>query len=255
MSTIAPDQLPTPTTTPTAPLPPAPTWGPTPTSPATPASPAGPASRSTSRRNILGAVAAVVVAAGLGAAAIGLGGGGEASARETDRRSQSDARDEGTEVANNPDDLGTSSAGSDTPAVTDTPATPSAGNASIDIVGSYQAMFGVTPSASTLECVQTGVSSVAAQVQAVVDGAAVSTADVAAAMTPFAECAPAQDFSGMVLTLGMQVVQPSSLDQQCALSVIDTFTATDRLSVLVESYMTPDQFVQKLYTTFAPCSF
>jgi hypothetical protein len=58
-----------------------------------------------------------------------------------------------------------------------------------------------------------------------------------------------------VLTLGMQVVQPSSLDQQCALSVIDTFTATDRLSVLVESYMTPDQFVQKLYTTFAPCSF
>lgn len=58
----------------------------------------------------------------------------------------------------------------------------------------------------------------------------------------------------MVLAVAAKVVQPSVLDGACAASVFDTFTTADRVGVLVDSYTDAEQFIERLYSTFAGCA-
>lgn len=230
MSTIAPDQLPTPTTVRPSVVPPPPVWN----AVAQPATlHAAPATRRTisrtTRLSIVGAVLTVVV---LGGAALTMGGD-DTTASNSDRRGERSDRTD-------PD--------------TTTEVDPGTNTSSIDVAGSYQAMFGVAASAATLECLTDGVGDVESAVQSVIAGTPSGRDEVETAMTPFAECASDDDYASMVLTLATNAVQPSSLDQQCALSVFNTFTAADRLGVLVDSYMDPNQFIQRLFDTFTGCA-
>lgn len=231
MSTIAPDQLPTPTTARPSVVPPPPVWNAV-AQPAAfhAAAPAGRTINRTTKLSIIGAVLAVVV---LGGAAMTMGDNDTTTSSSNERRSDRTDR-------------------TDPDATTEVD--PPANTTSIDVAGSYQAMFGVAASADTLECLTDGVSDVESSVQAVIAGTRSGRAEVETAMTPFAECASDDDYASMVLTLATNVVQPSSLDQQCALSVFNTFTAADRLGVLVDSYLDPNQFVQRLFDTFTGCA-
>ncbi len=215
MPTIAPDQLPTPTTV-------------------------RPATSSGTRQRVLRATiaAALLGVVGLGAA-VQLRDGSSASGGDDRKASRERERDNEQDLSDEPDTTAFES---------------TAGNASFDVAGSYQAIFGVVPSAGTLDCLDSGLSQVEATVVGVVNGTATDQAEVAEAMAPFAECAPYEDFGGMVLALAAEVVQPSALDEVCAASMFDTFTTTDRVGVLVDSYSNTNQFIERLYSTFAGCA-
>ncbi|MCB0998769.1 MAG: hypothetical protein KDB40_05675 [Acidimicrobiales bacterium] len=275
MSTLRPDQLPTPTAAPAAQpavLPLAAEWGAAPMpvapSPAVPTqvSPAGAPGTATNpvasaaRRYLVRKAAAaglaVAIVAVAGAAMTLRGSGAEAADRDRDTqvgdRDERDDRD---------DDPATSEGGwldepaddpSDDPS--DDPGVP-AGNASIDVAAAYAAVIGFAPSADTVDCVSEAMQPVIADVQAVVDGTATTYAQVQSAMTPFAECAPAADFDAAVIAGAAQVMQGLQLDQMCAQSVVDTFTLADRVGILTDAYADPQNFVQKLSNTFGGCAF
>lgn len=245
MSTIAPDQLPTPSlapapgVAPTAP-PLAPGWGQAPAwtpAPAATTAAVAPARRSATVKRLATAGLALAVVA-LGGTAMALRGGSEASA--------SDRSDDRRERRNDDDtDLGGG----------DTDDTVSAGNASIDVAGAYRMVIGLEPSSSTLDCLEPGVQDAAADVQAMVDGTVTGFDQVVAAMTPFAECVPAGDFAATMMSGITQVLQGSSVDEACVVSVLDTFTVADRVDVLASAYATPQEFVDRLYSTFVGCAF
>ena len=266
MSTLRPDQLPTPTAAPAARpavLPLAAEWGAAPSpvaptqvtpagAPGTVTNPVASAARRYLVRKAAAAGLAVAIVAVAGAAMTLRGSGAEAADRDRDTQvGDRDDRDDSD------DDPVTSEGGwLDEPAddPSDDPEVP-AGNASIDVAAAYTAVIGFAPSADTVDCVSEAMQPVIADVQAVVDGTATTYAQVQSAMTPFAECAPAADFDAAVIAGAAQVMQGLQLDQVCAQSVIDTFTLADRVGILTDAYADPQNFVQKLSNTFGGCAF
>ena len=248
MSTIAPHQLPTPSQIP-APG-------------AAPAAPdaAGAAGRSTSalvRRIALGGVAGLVVIA-IGAAGLGLAGRGasaddRSSAERAERAEQEEREAEeerheavpgGDVPVSNPFD----------PTADPTAKTPAAGNANVDVEAAYAALFGVSPAASTVGCIESAAHPVISDVQAVIDGTATSMDQVTSGLTPFASCVAIADFDAAMITKASGLVSPSRLDEVCAFSALATFTAADRLDVLVTAIVDPAEYDQRMFTTFSGCA-
>ena len=159
MSTIAPHQLPTPSQIPAhVPTPVAPTaFAPVDVrlGSIAPQHALGTAGRTRStlvRRTAVAGVAGVVLIA-LGIAGAGLiGGGGQADDRAAEREQRRQEREEVQEEA--------VSGGE----------SPTAGNATVDVEATYAALFGASPDASTVSCIESAVQPVIADVQAVADG-------------------------------------------------------------------------------------
>lgn len=246
MSTIAPHQLPTPSQIPAQ--------VPTPAAPIAfapadvrngsiaPQHGLGAAGRSRStlvRRIAIGGVAGVVAIA-LGIAGVGLAGGGDsadARAAEREQRRQERAEEREEEV----------SGGDPTPA-------PTAGNANVDVDATYAALFGVSPDASTVGCIESAAQPVIADVQAVADGTATSVDQVTSGLAPFAQCVAIDDFDAAMIVKASGLVAPLQLDDTCARSVLATFTPTDRLDVLVTAVADPATYDQRVFNTFTSCA-
>ena len=259
MSTIAPHQLPTPSQIPAqVPTPAAPiAFAPADvrTGAVAPQNTLGSLGRSRStlvRRIAIGGVAGVVAIA-LGIAGVGLAGGGDsadarAAEREQRRQEREEERDEevsgGETSASNPFESGGDPA----------PASPTAGNANVDVDATYAALFGATPDASTVSCIESAAQPVIADVQAVADGTATSVDQVTSGLAPFAQCVAIDDFDAAMIVKASGLVAPLQLDDACARSVLATFTPTDRLDVLVTAVVDPATYDQRVFNTFTSCA-
>lgn len=230
MSTIAPDQLPTPAQIPAQIPAQMPAQVPTQSHGLIAATVATGRTALVRRLTVVGAVGVAVL--GLGAAGVGLAGGGDAGAGGAPVTTDVDRHVGGDETG-----------------------TASAGNASVDVAGAYVALFGVSPTADTAACIDAAAAPVIADVQAVVDGVAGSVDQVAIGMEPFASCVAVEDFDATMLSSAANLVAPAQLDESCAFSVLATFTATDRLDVLVTAATDPAQYDQRVFNTFGGCAF
>ncbi len=126
---------------------------------------------------------------------------------------------------------------------------------STDLGAAYRMVIGASPSEATLACVASAAGAVRADVDAVVAGRASDRQQVVSGLQPFASCAPAADFEVALVPLAASVVAPMEIDDACVRDVIATFTAADHLDVLVTAYLDVAQFQERMYQTFAPCSF
>jgi hypothetical protein len=134
------------------------------------------------------------------------------------------------------------------------PTPPTAGNANVDVDATYVALFGASPDASTIGCIESAAQPVIADVQAVADGTAASVDQVTSGLAPFASCVAIDDFDAAMIVKASGLVAPLQLDEACALSTLGTFTETDRLDVLVTAVIDPASYDLRVFNTFATCA-
>jgi hypothetical protein len=238
MSTISPDQLPSPVRTFAAPG--------AASSFAAPAagSPFGfvPAPATTPRRRTVQLVAALV--AGL----VLVGGGVAAATRDSSRPSDS------TEQRRQP-------SGDETPAVTDPPVTDPAGNRAgtelgvDDVALAYQGVLGVQASPSSLDCVTAELAIDPAATQHVADwvgGAGLTLADAQVAFTPFVACAPDGDYLASMVPAAVSIVGGSA-NEACVTGILQSFGVEGRAEAFALAYADPQQFEERMFSTFAQC--
>ncbi len=248
MSTIAPDQLPVPTTQ-QAIATPAPVWANSGIAATTAVQPGMPARRpgrpSMQRLAIAGMATLVVTLGGVGMVLRG----GDADERSSDRSTQRDDRNDrdGQTNLGDPADVPQTTAASG--------AAGSAGNVSVDYAGTYQALLGATPNSGTLTCIADAATTVEADVAAMATGTATTYESVVAGMSPFAGCAPAADFSAAVVVDVQAIFAGVSIDEGCVFGVLDAFTAADRLDAMVTAYIDLTQYAQRLSDSFTGCTF
>ena len=237
MSTIAPDQLPTPScpAPAVAPL----VWGGAPVAPTTAVR-----ASAAARRRKLTLVAAAAVVVTLGGVGVAMNRGTEVPAGSSDDRRSN--RSETNEVGADPEATSATD-----PAATD-PGTAGNVNGDIDFAGAYRALFGVAPAAATLECVTDAGAGLTTEIEALITGANQTYESVQAGFVPFAQCAPDQDFVGAMLPAAQQVLGGAG-DQNCIAGLLSQFDVAGRSEVLAVAYVDINTFVERMYSTFSGC--
>lgn len=237
MSTISPDQLPSPVQAFGAPSPTpfsAPFAGP---AGVTPPSAATPRRRSNGR--LIAAAVAGLVLAGGGVAAATRDSSGAAHANE--RRQEQPDRTGGdtgpTDPTNPPVD------------------TPSSDLGPTDIARAYQAVFGVQGGANALDCVETELSVDATAARHTVDfleGSGLSVSEAQVAFTPFVACAPDVDFLASMVPAAITIVGGRA-DESCVSGILQSFGVEGRAEAFALAYADAQQFQDRMFSTFAQC--
>lgn len=220
MSTISPDQLPTPF------------W---PGAPATTSNQTGrPAGRPGRAGLISAAVAGLVLLGGAGLVAFGGSDTSPSSTRNDERGGERGDEPDRTE-AEDPDVRVTTA----------------------DLDRAYAMVFGVQGSPATLDCVAGEIESdgdeLAADVLGWADGGQLSLAAAQRVFTPFVGCAPDADFLAEMVPAAVQVVGGAA-DEGCITATLLNLGLEGRAEAHALAYADPGQFVDRMYSTFVGCA-
>ncbi len=139
------------------------------------------------------------------------------------------------------------------PGVTD----GTAGNASItqdELSAAYTTTFGVTGSASSLDCVATNMGGAGGQAERLARGELLTFAEATAAFTPFVSCAPDADFLAMMVPSAVQALG-GNVDEACVSQRFLTLGTQGRAEARALALVDLTSFASRLQTGFADCAF
>jgi hypothetical protein len=257
MSTISPDQLPSPTRPIGAPVAPAAVMHRTPQAwkPQMPQAPRRPLNT----RLVTMVLGGLVVLGGTAAAVKAQGNGPAASpkpARTTERTHNTDPQNSQPQNSQPQNSDPQNSQPEDSQ-----PENSGGGSgtelSSADLDRTYTMVFGVHGSAATLECVAAQIDQSGGDLATAVadwtDGTQFSLADAQQIFTPFAACAPDQDFLAEMVPAAVAVVGDST-GQACVADILVTFGVAGRAEAEALAYADPTQFQSRMYSTFVGCA-
>lgn len=133
----------------------------------------------------------------------------------------------------------------------------SAGNDAItrdELSAAYAATFGVTGSATALDCVATQMGGAGSQTERLAHGELLTFDEATAAFTPFVTCASDADFLAMMVPSAVEALG-GNVDESCVTQRFLTFGVQGRAQARALALVDLAGFAASLQDTFADCAF
>ncbi|MBI5090344.1 MAG: hypothetical protein HZB15_16215 [Actinobacteria bacterium] len=125
-----------------------------------------------------------------------------------------------------------------------------------DLAGVYRAAIGVDGSATTLDCLAAELDADTVAAQHVADwaaGAQLSLDEAQAAYTPFVACAPDADYLAIMVPAAVMIVGGNA-DEACITQILQSFGVDGRAEAYALAYADAAQFQERMYSTFTQCA-
>lgn len=133
----------------------------------------------------------------------------------------------------------------------------SAGNSSLtaaELDNAYQYVLGVQPSTATVACLDAAIGTNGGPIAKFAQGETLPADQAGAVFTPFATCAPDNDFLGLMLPVTMDALQQQA-DQACVSQGLTQLSLADRVTALQLAYSDAGQRANVFITFFEGCLF